>query len=374
MITDVLKVVLNSASGAKAKAGLNKDIFVAKTGTTNVDSATIKKNHLPSLIVRDYWIVGYTHNVVIGIWIGYDKLNNKHYLHYNQDGNRRFTLLNQAAKACFKHDGKDFTRPSSVVSSRVEKGSNPAKLPSANTPEDQIITELFKRGTEPTEVSTKYVPVDAPANLTVTEYGSYVTLNWDPVKDPGYVEGKQFGYYIYFNNEKLYFTQNTSYTISNMSSYYGTYAVRAGYKDTTDSMSDAATFVYKEKVYKTTCEPSSKSYYVGDAISSGLYDGSIVKVYTDNVDITTYAKVASIRITDQHGNTVSSVSSSSANTYKVTYTVTHGTYTGTCTNTITIQEKPQPTGTPTVTSTPVPATPTPTPEITPTPTPDESND
>ena len=342
MITDVLKGVLNSAAGAKAKAGLNKDIFVAKTGTTNVDSATIKKNHLPSLIVRDYWIVGYTHNVVIGIWIGYDKLNNKHYLHYNQDGNRRFTLLNQAAKACFKHDGKDFTRPSSVVSSRVEKGSNPAKLPSANTPEDQIITELFKRGTEPTEVSTKYVPVDAPANLTVTEYGSYVTLNWNPVKDPGYVEGKQFGYYIYFNNEKLYFTTNSTYNISNWSSYYGSYSVRAGYKDTSDSLSEPTTFVLKQKTYKVSANPQSKTYFVGDTISNTLYNGSIVKVTVDNVDITSYANITDIKIVDKNGNTVTSISNSEPNTYKITYSVSHGTYRGTCSNTIIILEKEKP--------------------------------
>ena len=356
MITDVLKGVLDiNASSRAAKAGLN-DHIAAKTGTTNVDSKTIKANKLPSNIVRDYWIMGYTHDVVVGIWIGYEKLNSKHYLNFYTDGNRRFTLLNQVGKVVFKHDGKDFTRPKSVVSVTVEKGSDPAKLPSASTPDDQKITELFKKGTEPTEVSTKYLSVSAPTNLTVTDNGSYVSLDWTGISDPGYVENGVFGYYIYFNNEKLYFTQNTNYTISNMSSYYGTYAVRAGYKDTSDSMSAPATYVLKEKVYKLVTDPSSKTFNVGDSISNSLYNGSIVKVYTDNVDITSYAKITNIRITDKYGNTVSTVSSSTPNVYKVTYTVVHGKYTGTCSNTIYVEAKeeepiitPEPTAIPTST-------------------------
>ena len=355
MITDVLKDVLNLNSASRhAKDGLGKDHIAAKTGTTNVDSQTVKKRKLPSNIVRDYWIMGYTHNVVVGIWIGYEKLNSKHYLNFYTDGNRRFSLLNQVGKVVFKHDGKDFTRPKSVISVTVEKGSDPPKLPSSSTPDDQKVTELFKKGTEPTEVSTKYLAVSTPSNLSVTDYGSYITLNWNGVSDPGYVENGVFGYYIYFNNEKLYFTQNTNYTISNMSSYYGTYSVRAGYKDTSDSISAATSYVFKEKVYKTTCDPTSKTYNVGDTVSSSLYNGSIVKVYTDNVDITSYAKVSNIKITDKNGNVVNSVSSSNANTYKVTYTVTHGTYTGNCSNTIIIQEAPQHTPTPEPTNTPNP--------------------
>lgn len=123
-----------------------------------------------------------------------------------------------------------------------------------------------------------------------------------------------------------------------MSSYYGTYGVSAGYKDTTDSMSPVATYEYKEKVYKLVADPSVKTINVGEQVSHSLYDGSIVKVYTDNVDITTYAKITNIKIVDKNNNPVSYVSSSSPNTYKVTYTVTHGTYTGTCSNTINIVE------------------------------------
>ena len=335
MITDVLKDVVTQSSTTRViQSGLGRDHIAAKTGTTNVDQSVVKSRGLPSSIVRDYWIVGYTHNVVASIWIGYDKLDKKHYLNFYGDGNRRFALLNLVGKAVFKHDGKDFKRPSSVVSVTVEKGSNPAKLPSANTPSDQLITELFKKGTEPTEVSTKYLSAGVPTNLSVTDNGSYATFSWTGVSDPGYVENGVFGYYVYFN--------------------YGTYGVRAGYKDTEDSMSQLVQYTYKEKVYKLTVDTPSKTYYIGDEINSSLYDGSIVKVYTDNVDITSFAKIANIRITDKNGNVVNYISSGSPNTYKVTYTVTHGSYSGTCSNTIIIQEKPTPSPTPVITPEPTP--------------------
>src|SRR5690606_42082789 len=47
------------------------------------------------------------------------------------------------------------------------KGSNPAKLPSEYTPKEDIVYEYFIKGTEPTEVSSKYDKLTAPTNLDV---------------------------------------------------------------------------------------------------------------------------------------------------------------------------------------------------------------
>ena len=335
MITDVLKAVPK----ASAKTGLNKDYFAGKTGTTNVDSATKKKNGLPSSIVRDYWIIGYTHDIVIGIWIGYDKLNKTHYLNYNNDGGLRHTLLNRVGRVAFNHDGKDFVKPNSVVASKVEKGSNPPKLPSSGTPEDEIITELFKRGTEPSEVSTKYLSVSAPSNLSVTFHNTYVNLSWTGVNDPEYVDDGVFGYYIYFNGEKKAFTQNTSYTLSGLSKFYGTYSVKAGYRDTESSLSESTSFVLKENVYKLSlgCQ-SSVTYTEGDLIDKSLYDGSSVILTSNDSNISSSANI-SINIKDQNGNSLTTINNTKPGTYTITYTVKYETYSGTISNKIIIKEK-----------------------------------
>lgn len=335
MITDVLKDVVSS----NMKAGLSKDHMAVKTGTSNYDSKTKSTYKLPSAAIRDYWIMGYTHNVVIGIWMGYDKISNKNYLNFNNDGWRRNTLLNQVARVCFKHDGIDFTKPNSVVASKVEKGSNPAKLPSSSTPSDQIVTELFKRGTEPTEVSTKYLSADAPTNLNVVNYGSYVTITWNGVSNPEYVENGVFGYYVYFNDKEITFTQNTSYTISNQTSYYGKYSVRSGYKDTDSSKSSATTFELSDIVYNVYTNPSSSTVYVNENIDSSLYNNSVVILTANGSKITSGYNIERT-ITDANGNKVDKPSSEKENVYTITYKVTYNGYTGTCSNKITIKEKP----------------------------------
>ena len=48
--------------------------LAAKTGTTNLDSETIAYYGYPSYAVNDMWDVGYTPEVTVSLWYGYDKL------------------------------------------------------------------------------------------------------------------------------------------------------------------------------------------------------------------------------------------------------------------------------------------------------------
>ena len=230
---------------------------------------------------------------------------------------------------------------------KVEKGSNPPKLPSSATPESEIITEYFKRGTEPTEVSTKYLSVGVPTNLSVTNHGSYATISWTGIPNPDYVENDIFGYHITFNGKK-YFTTSTTFTISNESSYYGTYTVRAGYKNTDASIGNVVSYELKQITYNLSA-PSSVTYNVGETVNTSYYDGSGVTLTSNGSKITGYT--INTTITDKNGNVVQNINSNEPNTYKITYKVIYNDYTGTCTNTIIIKEKavvtPPPTPIPT---------------------------
>ena len=340
MISDILKGV---GTTSVARNGLGRDYIAMKTGTTNIDSATKSAYKFKEDVARDYWIMGYTHNVVVGIWYGYKELNTEHYLKYPGDGNKRYQLLNQVGKVVFKHDGIDFTKPNSVIQSKVEKGSNPPKLPSASTPDDQILTEYFKRGTEPTEVSTKYLSVNSPSNLSVTNHGSYVTLTWTGIANPNYVENGVFGYYVYFNN-KEYFTTNTNFTINNESSYYGVYSVRAGYQGTTDSLSEATSIELKQDVYTLSVSPTTTTLNVGDSVNQALYDGSNVSFMQNGILVTNYTLEKTIK--DKNGNTHTTITSNVPNTYTITYKVTYNGWSGICSNKIIINEKKEDSETP----------------------------
>jgi len=257
---------------------------------------------------------------------------------YSKDGNLRFYFWNEVAKTCPNHNGKDFVKPNSVIASKVEKLSDPPKLPSENTPSNMIITELFKKGTEPTETSTKYKKLNPPTSLFVKESENSVTLTWAAATDLKYVEEGVFGYYVYFDNKEIGFTTETSYTINNLSTYKGTYSIKAGYKDTKDCLSDPVNYKLEDKKeYSLTINGNKNTTYtIGNAVDTNLYNGSMVKLLENGVDVTSKANI-SIKITDGSNQVITSIPTDKADTYKVTYTVTYGSYTNTCYNEITFQ-------------------------------------
>ncbi|WP_096270437.1 transglycosylase domain-containing protein [Paucisalibacillus globulus] len=156
MVSDMLKdaLALGSSGGPARIPGLP---IAAKTGTTNLKDVEGAK---------DSWIAGYTTNYTTAIWVGYD------------ESKRTMNDEKWLAHSIFKqlmtnlHDGvetPDFVKPDSVVEVAVEKGSNPAALPSEFTPESEIVTELFVKGTEPTKTSEKYDQLD-PVEKLKAEY------------------------------------------------------------------------------------------------------------------------------------------------------------------------------------------------------------
>lgn len=330
MITDVLK----GAVTYQQRQGLNKDIIASKSGTTNLDSKTASKLGI-SDFVRDYWVIGFSHDIVISIWLGYDDLSNKYKFKYSTDDNLRFRFWNTIAKSCLNHDNKNFEKPKSVISSKVEKLSDPPMLPSANTPANEIVTELFKKGTEPTEVSTKFMKLNTPTNLMVNSHNTSATLNWDPVVDLGYMENGVLGYYIYFNNEELGFTTSTTYTLTNLTSKYGTYEVKAGYKDTKNCLSNPASYTISEaKEYNLYINGNKKTNYnIGAAIDANLYNGNLVKLLENGTDITDKATIT-IKITNESNESITTIPNDKVGKYKITYTVSYDTYSSTCYNEI----------------------------------------
>ncbi|MGP4041305.1 transglycosylase domain-containing protein [Gracilibacillus sp. D59] len=152
MITDMLKSVVQSGTGTQANVpGLP---MAGKTGTTNMDDGSGSP---------DSWFVGYTTNYTVSVWTGYDE--------------REAIKNTDIAKLLFKEtmshisegvETKDFVKPDSVVEVKVEKGSNPAKRPSEYTPDSEIVTELFVKGTEPDAVSKKYDKLEKVTDLTAS--------------------------------------------------------------------------------------------------------------------------------------------------------------------------------------------------------------
>ena len=233
-----------------------------KTGTTNFDEYTMNKYNMPGDAIRDSWVIGFSTKTTIGMWYGYDDFTAESiaqgYVLHNVPAtiqkDRLFNAL--VAAGAMESNRAAFKQPASVVSVNVAPGSNPAKLAAPGGPS---ITELFKKGTEPTEYDTSSYQIPAPGNFKVTENSDgKVTLSWSAVSplntgDNNNDHGK-FGYNIYKDGVLITWTDKTSYTFS-PSSPYGTYKVIATYKSYNDIQSSAAIYTLNEPVVIIEPEP-----------------------------------------------------------------------------------------------------------------------
>jgi len=172
-------------SGLSYGGKVNGYEVAAKTGTTNFDMSTIRAYGLSYGAVKDYWVVGYTPNISIGLWYGYDKID-KNLTNTLADNNRKSAVYNLILKGMITDSARSFKMPRSVSTVSVELGSIPAMLPSENTPKDMISLEYFKSGTEPTVVSPRYKTLSNPSNFNVSVSKKVATLSWDSVDVPEY--------------------------------------------------------------------------------------------------------------------------------------------------------------------------------------------
>lgn len=128
LMTSLLKGVVDRGTGAKARAlGVHGPV-AGKTGTTDG--------------YRDAWFIGYTPEMAIGVWVGFDD-------------ERPLTLTgaqaalpiwSELALRLIPRDSPDFEAPAGVVQRKIDPKSG--QLATSQCPEKRV--EFFIAGTEPT--------------------------------------------------------------------------------------------------------------------------------------------------------------------------------------------------------------------------------
>ena len=249
----------------------------AKTGTSNLSDEVCRAKGIPVGSVNDLWTVAYTPEYSIALWYGYEKVDKDHYL---SGASAPKDAVMRSVMQYVPKTTKTWEMPSSVVAVTVEKETWPAKLPSEYTPDDMKITEYFKKGTQPTEVSERYAKLPEVTNLTSekTSGGYKLTWNWKKpdVLDDAYLSkyfsqsvfGKQSGSYLqarinYNNNtlggigfgiyaksssgtlERIAFTTDTEYTYVPSSAGSSQIVVKAEYKSFKANASNEAEVTIK---------------------------------------------------------------------------------------------------------------------------------
>ncbi|MEX2460043.1 MAG: transglycosylase domain-containing protein [Paenibacillaceae bacterium] len=154
LMTDMMKSVVSGGTAADLKDSFkhyNEVPIVGKTGSTQNDA--------------DAWFIGYTPDITVGVWAGYDQPINK----LSKSGTAR-------AKKIWAHimdlsyekkpnlfPTKEFVMPEDIVTQTVSRYSG--KLP---TPEIQsrgdVVTDLF---------NLRYIPTETDHNAGLTKYVSF---------------------------------------------------------------------------------------------------------------------------------------------------------------------------------------------------------
>lgn len=230
MVYDML--ISSGKYGLGNQYNVNGATFGAKTGTSNFDDDTKKLYGLPDNAINDYWVTGVSPDYAISVWYGYTKIYQRKdpekdnyckdcYNTINEIYHRK--LFQAVAKGFFKK-GSSISMPSGVVRVEVENETYPAKLPSEYTPDNMRVKELFKKGTEPTDVSNRYTKLDNVTNLSSKTNGNELTLSWTGIKTPAAIDEESLK--SFFSS----FWKNTSIPLKSRKEYNSKYIGNIVYK------------------------------------------------------------------------------------------------------------------------------------------------
>ena len=280
LMNNVLKYAVDYAFNGGAKVpGMS---VAAKTGTSNLDDATIKAKGLPAGAVNDLWTVAYTPEHAIALWYGYTKVDKDHYL---GGASAPKDAVMKAVMQYVPRTTKTWEAPSSVVAVTVERESWPAMLPSAYTPSDMKVTEYFKKGTQPTEISPRYEKLDDVTNLKSTKVtnGYELTWNWKVpnVLDNTYLT-KYFSNSVYGNGSSSYLSKRLSYNESTLGGNgFGIYE-----KDASGNLKNIAFVTDTKYTYKPTKSGTITLIVKAEygSFKDNASNGVETKITVDNID------------------------------------------------------------------------------------------
>lgn len=377
MITDALTYAVSGYGNIGGSvSGVQ---LAAKTGTTMFDSEARKKYGYPSSANMDMWVTGYTPEYAVSLWYGYTEAEKGYYLG-SEGYSVRGKIFRQIISGISDKSGsKKFTVPNSVVKVTVEKETSPLMLPSANTPDNMKVTEYFKKGTQPTEVSPRYSALPNASGLTAKTNGNQVELTWAAATKPEYLTDDYFR-----KNYKDYFGSSLETALSGRKASDGEFGYEVLVKDNNTGTTNSLGFT-TETSFKTTKINSNVTYIVktklanlGCTASSGItttvkgepektsslltyevignskdtatvgssYTDSGIKVFSDGIDVTSKAKitVSCAELGTNGKSQKETYTFTKAGTYTLKYTISYNGSTETATRTITVSDSSSGTG------------------------------
>lgn len=178
LMTSMLQSAVAEGTGVKANFG-NWPI-AGKTGTTSFNA--------------DVWFVGYTPELIGGVWMGYDKEETMSYVY---GGTHAAPIWREVMEVA--HEGKtptNFKMPGGIVSLTIDSKSG--LLPSELTPAEYRRTEIFNEEFIPTEVSKAWISIPGvPPGVFLVREEPWQEAGFDVVPEDAVLEAPAYVNPIY---------------------------------------------------------------------------------------------------------------------------------------------------------------------------------
>lgn len=296
MITDTLLYAVESYGNIGGTVwGVS---LAAKTGTTNFSDETIAAYGFPYNAVNDLWTAGYTPEIAVALWYGYDTPVAGY---YNTGGYEKNNLYRQIIDGISNRDLKQtFDVPSSVVKVTVERETYPVQLPGDNTPDEMKVTEYCKAGTEPGTKSIRYNRLENVTNLAAKESGNKVTLTWKAAPEPKQTSLDYFKEYY-----KVLYAQHIEEKFAEMQAANGSFGYEILAQDNSTGDIEVLDFT-TSTTYTVDKQETDTTYYVktkyqnnGYTTSSGVsvdVQGDISTIKPENYTISIEEKTSTLTI------------------------------------------------------------------------------
>lgn len=375
MMCDLLK---SARYGLYGQANVNNANYGAKTGTSNFAEATLNYWHMKDGAINDLWVTGVNPEYAISIWYGLPDLSTEVIPYVNTVYSTGHRVLFQTIAKGFFQPGIDWQKPAGVVEIEIEKETNPIKLPSEFTPDNMKTTALFKKGTEPTEISDRYSKLNNVTNVATTIKNNTLTIKWDGIATPPGISDTEINKFldslysnqdykndarnsrIAYNNTyiggvvyKVYSkdkdgnlkllktVDTTSVEIPLTSTSETTYIVKSSYSIFTANMSDGVEVKISLDNLDTVITSELKGEKTMTLTIGDKFTDPGVIVLEDSVDVSKKATIKRV-IKNKAGKEVQAIDTTKAETYTITYSITYAKFTDTLTRTVTIKEREEP--------------------------------
>ena len=360
MINMILRfAVTNGDVGAGSKSGTD---VASKTGTSSVDRSHIKALGLKGDVIGDSWQIVYSPDYVCSTWIGYKDIATKEYYLTNSVGSGARRAVSRLLTSGILETNSRFKKPSSVVTATIELETNPLQLASEYTPANLKSVEYFRKGTAPTEVSTRFSKLETPTNLKIDTTEGTANLSWSGISTPDAISysyltdyfnegyGKwatkylnrrleyinssigSIGYQVYLNTgtttTDLGWTPITSFQYSGTIPIGTKFIVKASYSRFKANMSDGIEAGVAANIPEV--EPTSWQADLLGAkcltikeFNDRLNSNTLIKVTENGIDITESDYISITNSCEDSSNIQINCRSLSSGEYKITHIITN---------------------------------------------------